>query len=155
MVLQRIPRGIVGNGCTVIFGQLVLPVGVPVGIAVCLGGCSADGGPRLVGVLLHRGQISSQVIGVGDGFVQVLIILPDQLIQVVIIVFQLQGAGIKPSFDYQGAIVGKRYYNNECLAAFCWYYSIDFILVNTAGMTRGVIDKRHKKHRPNKKEENL
>ena len=94
MILQGIAHGIIADGGAVVLGQLVLPVGIPVGIAVGLGGRSADAGPRLVGVLLHRGQVASQVVGIGDGLVQVLIVLPNQLVQAVVIVLQLQGAAL-------------------------------------------------------------
>ena len=94
MVAERVSNLVVSDGVAVVGGQLVLPVTVTVGVRVRCRERACDSSACLVGVFLGACQVSTKIVVVNDGLVQIQVVFPDQLVQAVVVVF----LSLQPSF---------------------------------------------------------
>ena len=106
VVTERVPDLVVGDGIPVISGQLILPVTVTIGVRVRCRGRACDGSTCLVGVFRSARQVSTQIVAVNDGLVQVQIVFPDQLVQAVVVVFLSLYASFRDRLDVAKNIIG-------------------------------------------------
>ena len=85
-VVYRVPRVIISDRLAVVLRRLVLPVGIAVNILLRLVLCPGDWIPCLVWIFLRAYEVPAPVITVNDRLVEILVVLPGQLVQVVVMI---------------------------------------------------------------------
>ena len=105
MVLQRIADRIIADGVAVVGSQFILPVAVPVNIVSDSRSRAGEFFSGLVGVLLDGIQVPAPVVTVGDGLIEIFIVLPCQLVQVVVIVFQFLNGPLLDRHDVSQGVI--------------------------------------------------
>ena len=87
IVGRRVPYRVIGDIVPVIRRQFVLPVAVCIGVGVRNGRSAGDRASRLVCVFCCGQDVPAEVVGIDDGLIEVQVILSDQLVQAVVMVF--------------------------------------------------------------------
>ena len=96
IITEGVPYRVIADRVPVIRRQLVLPVTVRIGIGVrnCRSPCYRAS--RLVCVFGCGCDVPAEVVGIDDGLIEIKVVFPDQLVQIVVIVF----LSLYPSFGY-------------------------------------------------------
>ena len=95
IVCKGVPGIVVADRLVIILRQLVLPVGIPVSVALYRRSDPRKGFPGLVRLFLRFLEIPAPVIAVNDGLVEVLVVLPGQPVQIVVMISYLFCASLR------------------------------------------------------------
>ena len=93
----RVPYRVITDAVPVIRRQFVLPVGIRIRIGIRLYRGAGDRASRLVSVFGCGDDVPAEVVGIDDGLIEIKVVFPDQLVQIVVIVF----LSLYPSFGYR------------------------------------------------------